>query len=477
MKTIIFTLLLAIIGLCSVLPAETYVVSSQADIEAINNLENIEDLHIKIYLENNFQSKNLSLARLSNCQKLKSLTITKNLNVVSIVKDVPVLHVKALPDDLILSLPVLPSLEKFSIPNLELFLSQASIDAFFNHLAQIPSLKSLDLRGNYFLYADKNINSISALQNLEELSIADQLGNEDLSAKIKGLKDLPNLKSLDIHNVKYFYSKNPSNDLAFLLSLPLNHLNVSDCFQRKFDWTFPWKRIPVNLPTESNRDIRSLHLNGVDFQSLNFNTITPNLESLSIARTDLSRLSFFDLSASSQLKALNLSEAILSQENIEQMGMVTFFEMEMLDLSHTKVKSMHFDVFAPNLKVLNLAHSNVGNGDLGKISNLSELKELNLEQTNVSGSGIKKLVLLKNLKKLNLSGSKIRNENAGLLANLENLEKLNLSQCDLSLIDFHQLAELTQLKEIDLRGITNGNINAKLIDDLRQKLPNCKILF
>ncbi len=148
---------------------------------------------------------------------------------------------------------------------------------------------------------------------------------------------------------------------------------------------------------------------------------------------------------------------------------------------------------------------NVGDTEVEKISNLTQLRELDLGMTYVSDKGMKHLVKLKNLTKLYLYGDSITD--AGLphigeltelqilfldgfitdegMQHLKGLTKLETVRLEVSYVSDAGLKHLHGLKNLQLLGLEDwdvwnavakeNEITEEGVNDLKQALPNCRV--
>ena len=107
--------------------------------------------------------------------------------------------------------------------------------------------------------------------------------------------------------------------------------------------------------------------------------------------------------------------------------------------------------------------------DVSPLAGLKQLKELNLEETQLTDKHLKHLGGLTRLETLWLLNNNLTDLSA--LAGLTQLTYLNVN--DNELTDVSALAGLKQLKLLDLQG--NPNLTKLEIDKLQKALPNCAI--
>lgn len=183
------------------------------------------------------------------------------------------------------------------------------------------------------------------------------------------------------------------------------------------------------------------------------------------------------LSTLSKLKRLDLENTRFLPENIEQLQYIQLPALEELNIFDSMgLKGVHWDAFAPNLKVLNLIGGDTNGKDLVHIANLQQLVELDVSGSKVTGGSVKQLAKLPYLKELALGLTDMKNAD---FSDLQSLERLHLYGVNFSIASFNSLQRLHNLKELDLREIhsygKNPNISDAMIQKLQSELPNCDI--
>lgn len=140
-------------------------------------------------------------------------------------------------------------------------------------------------------------------------------------------------------------------------------------------------------------------------------------------------------------------------------------DLEMLDLSGTKVKDLSVLSELTNLRVLVFSESRLDHGakvSLAPLANLTNLEVLDLNWTDdITFEDFDALGNLMNLKELHLNLSGITDEDLAFLSKLKNLEVLDLGSNSATLKgnDLSFLSELTSLRVLSLCDIGNDFYN------------------
>lgn len=375
--------------------------------------------------------------------------------------------------------------------------------------AKLLKLKTLSLKGRVFLpEAD-----FSKLQQVEILDLSNAIGfSESVFNTLSGLQ---NLKKLDMQDIAFSYI--PVEAINRLVALlphceilypgmefvqdPSLQLNVADYSGKKSNGfqellcqqlieeldlsRVHWGAMDSEggfFKAGDFPNLKQLRLdygksvdggNQVYFPFEYFGQFATHLESLSIRGLNLKGIDLRGLSSLLSLKKIDLSDAVLNPENIEQTAYVTLSSLEELHVNNCKLKGLHFDTLAPNVSDLSVKDSNLAAADLARISKLKNLQLLDASNTNITSASIKKLSSLSSLRELSLASTDLKTADFSKLPS--SLRKLNLSLVTMSLESFESLFSLTQLEELDVRNMKNPNIGPAEINRLREALPNCKI--
>jgi hypothetical protein len=126
----------------------------------------------------------------------------------------------------------------------------------------------------------------------------------------------------------------------------------------------------------------------------------------------------------------------------------------------------------PDVQLLDLTYSNVGDGGLEHIKGLSQLHGLSLAASNISDAGMVHLMALNELQYLDLRATSISDAGVERLKGLSQLTKLFLAQTRVGDAGLPYLKGLTRLQILNL---WETNVTAAGVKDLQASLPNCKI--
>jgi hypothetical protein len=108
-------------------------------------------------------------------------------------------------------------------------------------------------------------------------------------------------------------------------------------------------------------------------------------------------------------------------------------------------------------------------GQLRALAPLQNLRMLNLAYTEVTGAGFQELTELKNLRSLNLCGSQVNDAGLKNVAALTSLEFLSLERTQVSDAGLQELAKLKKLRWLSLR---STRVTEAGIAELRKAMPN-----
>ena len=206
--------------------------------------------------------------------------------------------------------------------------------------------------------------------------------------------------------------------------------------------------------------LKSLHLGGTQVSDIGPLANLTGLELFDLEGVQVSELG--PLAHLTTLKSLNLGGTQVS--DIGPLANLT--GLESLHLGGTQVSDIGPLANLTGLELLYLWHTQVS--DIGPLANLTTLKSLHLGGTQVSDIG--RLANLTGLESLNLWGTQV--SDLGPLANLTGLESLYLWGTQVS--DLGPLANLTGLESLQLQGT---GVSSRLVGELRDVLPECRILF
>jgi 7,8-dihydropterin-6-yl-methyl-4-(beta-D-ribofuranosyl)aminobenzene 5'-phosphate synthase len=127
-----------------------------------------------------------------------------------------------------------------------------------------------------------------------------------------------------------------------------------------------------------------------------------------------------------------------------------------------------------SVRQLWLADTEARDGDLARLSALSELKLLDLAKTQITDNGIAHVGGLKNVTDLVLSRTAVTDAGLRHLDDLTRLETLALRDTHVTDAGLAYLERLTSLKDLDLR---RTRVSAEGVGKLQLTLPDCDIIY
>ena len=126
----------------------------------------------------------------------------------------------------------------------------------------------------------------------------------------------------------------------------------------------------------------------------------------------------------------------------------------------------------PELTSLHLDYTQVSDEGLPSLEQFKMLEVVCLNSSRVTDRGLIHCQHLRHLRVLRLSGTRTRNEGLSYLHDLENLQELTLGNTKVDDAGMKYLEHLSQLRHLEL----NEKVTASSLEDLRAKLPMCKII-
>lgn len=204
------------------------------------------------------------------------------------------------------------------------------------------------------------------------------------------------------------------------------------------------------------RDIESLSLAGARLSPEQLDLISkyPNLHTLNLSGNYLSNQDLVSVASNKNIKVLDLSGSAFDNQGAEVLGSMQSLESLKVDSykltdDFTKtiagmpnLKSLSFDRHTDTAESLaNIQQTNLtslkpplifdsaeADKAAGYMSNMKNLKELNLSSTRMTDSGMEKLSQNSSIEKLNLSSSfELTGKSIDYLSRMSNLKELNLS--------------------------------------------------
>jgi len=163
-----------------------------------------------------------------------------------------------------------------------------------------------------------------------------------------------------------------------------------------------------------------------------------------------------------KLEKLQLSLHFLTNINIQDKGMehlAGLTNLRELRLAQTRITGTSLAPFA-NLESLDVSYSRFNDEGMKALAGLKSLKRLALKDTLVTDAGLEWIAGLSDLEELDLYGCYVTDEGANHLRGLKRLRKLNLLGAQITDKGLDSLAELENLVELNLyrSRITNAGL-------------------
>lgn len=255
-------------------------------------------------------------------------------------------------------------------------------DFYLSKVAELASLKYLDVRGNVTHFG---LAHLAANKSLEKMRL-DETNVDDCA--------LAHLKELDR-----------------VYSLSLDHTHVTDAgLGHLSGW----------------RNLQHLSLRGtnVDGSGLTQLQECSHLEELRLAWTVLKPEHLVHLRHFPRLQKLDLSSTAVDDQGLAHLASLS--ELTWLDLSNTDVTSEGLVHLAslPKLEYLALNNTAVGDQGLVHLRQLPELRKLHLQQTDVSDTGLLQVLKFPRISYLDLSGTNVSDFGLELLLKCYSLDEI-----------------------------------------------------
>ena len=356
-------------------------------------------------------------------------------------------------------------------------------DAGLRNIKDLKNLKSLDLC--YTKVTDVGISNLKDLKNLQSLNLSwTQVTNTGLS----NLKDLKNLQSLDLggHMPKVTDAglKN-LKELKNLQSLSLHGnytVTIAGLEDLKSLRTLDLGATPANDADLKNlkelKNLQSLNLSYTDVTDGGLKALTEleNLDTLDLSQTHVTDVGLRKLAALKNLQSLNLSHNT-NVTGAELKALNELKSLRSLDLYDNRVG----DTGLQNLKELKSLQSlRLGNNlritdaGLKNLNELMNLKDLDLlGNVNVTDAGLGGLRNLRNLQRLDISHTQVTDAVLKELKELQGLEWLNLNA---TAVTDAGLEDLKVLKNLQFLNLRSTKVQLGGVNELKRALPKCQIL-
>lgn len=130
----------------------------------------------------------------------------------------------------------------------------------------------------------------------------------------------------------------------------------------------------------------------------------------------------------------------------------------------------------PNLRHASLATSSLDDFGLAYVCNVTTIEYLDLQDTEITDSGLENLSRLPNLKTLRLKGNRqLTNGCVMYLAKLSGVSDLQIHETSINQGGLPELTQMSQLKELCL-SVHGGNFSFGTLTETSRRMPNCTIL-
>jgi Leucine-rich repeat (LRR) protein len=374
-------------------------------------------------------------------------------------KNSPCLPVIRLMDAKILKAGVLGKLPAPQIPFALQFNPVRLSDQHVAELSRFTQLQALDLFNNFI--SDEGLKELAPLANLQILDLA---ATKVTDAGLKELSRLKKLRMLGLFKTKV--TDAGMKDVARLVELQGLHLGATKVTAAGMAEIGSLKKLKLlylgglriqdegmkHVAGLTNLEDLNLSVNGLtDASAPSFAGLT-KLKTLSVMGNGLTDKFFDEIGKLTTLESLNLSMTAVGNEGMKQVGKLT--NLRHLDLSSTnKVTGAGLKHLAPlkELRTLSLADARGLVKDaifLSELPAFPNLEVLDLERSLIGDSDLAHLVRLKNLHTLNLTHNTVQNVKP--LARLEKLAVLNLSHSNVGDAEIPVLASFPALRKLNV---------------------------
>jgi hypothetical protein len=198
------------------------------------------------------------------------------------------------------------------------------------------------------------------------------------------------------------------------------------------------------------------------------------LHKLNLSTTPIDDGALVHLRGMKELGELNLTNVgsitqfrSITDKGLEHLQGLTKLEVLLIPNSRITGQGMAFLAKMPNLRVLDLFHTNLDDVGLGHLKGHEKLEVLRMSGTRFTDEGLVALAGLKHLRELDLGFSKLTDRGMVHLRDLRELRRLNLSSTAVTEAGMVHLAGLTRLTHLELGKNTDAGL---------AHLANCKQL-
>lgn len=364
----------------------------------------------------------------------------------------------------------MPHLESFSFHNCPV--TPATLDLLQN----CKNLRSLSLKafpiahGGRLDITDLHLTAISKLTNLTSLTL--ERCELTTSAGFQALRSLVKLEKFQAHSCIIGPSEfELLSQLPNLQSLWLCDLNFTQEFLQSLGH-FPqlqslelsFCRLPETALQQiaKSKNLKKLHLNNCTYasQDLPYFASMQSLTELHLGycsiqregghKTRLNNDDFVHIANCSQLRVLDLANADIGNGRLALLsGMKT---LEELDASYTQITDNDLAYLASltHMRLLSIGNTQITDAGLAHLLPLQQLRELRLFATRITNNGLQHIAQFPLLRCLLLNQTGIDNNGLIHLGKLLNLSKLSLTENQIGDAGLQHLQQLTKMQTLSL---------------------------
>ena len=316
-------------------------------------------------------------------------------------------------------------------------------------LSALTAESGLSIRSYLSQDALQYVKCLSYLKNLSELKLScwDMVGY----IKLDFVQSLPKLKSLELADyvgTGVIWTPVDIDDISYLTSL--KHLE---------NLVFGGQKLYDISPLAQLISLKSLEFTAENISDFSALKHLKNLRSLQIGYANIPSLDFIN-----ELPVLQELRMDVCEFNPEMMYLPR--DLRSLFIRGNQLNNIDFVKRIQNLNSLDCSFNNIS--DISGLSNLTQLTAFRASDNKISN--ISCLSNLKGLMHLNLGRNQI--STIEHLTDLTNLRFLNLEDNNIS-----NISMLSQLKNLSTLVLFGNPISQWQVDQLREMLPNCWIVF
>jgi len=328
-------------------------------------------------------------------------------------------------------------------------------DAGLAHLKQLPTLKSLNLRGTKI--TDAGLANLKGLRQLQSLNLT---ATEVKDAGLENLKGLLQLQSLNLQVTEI-------TDAGLVQLEGLTQLRDLNLYNTRV--TNAGLAHLQEMTQLTSLNLWHTHVTDTGLECLKG---LLRLHSLNLMHTDVTDKGLANVKRLTQLQMLDLSATRVTDAGLAHLEHLT--NLQSLNLGYTKVSDAGLAYLKglTQLQSLWLGETQVTDAGLAYVKGLTELQTLDLGETQVADAALADLKELTKLQWLDLCVTKITDAGLTHLERLTKLRGLYLVNTKVNDAGLEHLKGLTQLRWLYLGGTQVTDAGVK---KLQQVLPNCKI--